>query len=113
MVDLGYRMRLLGGFAAVMVVAGCGGGGGGVSAPVPAPAVSAPAPAPGPVPAPPPAPAPEVSQPSNTALSAPKLADCELFPASAIFNTRIDDAARFPAHAKSAEWVSLVGESVP
>ena len=41
------------------------------------------------------------------------LGDCELFPANAIFNTRIDDAARFPAHVKSAEWVSLVGEGVP
>jgi hypothetical protein len=41
------------------------------------------------------------------------LGDCELFPASAIFNTRIDDVSRFPAHAKSGEWVDLVGRSVP
>ena len=41
------------------------------------------------------------------------LADCELFPASAIFNTRIDDVTRFPAHANSAAWVDLVGRSVP
>ncbi|HUR90316.1 MAG TPA: hypothetical protein VMZ74_14610 [Ramlibacter sp.] len=35
--------------------------------------------------------------------------DCEMFPANAIFNTRIDDASRFPAHASSDAWVSLVG----
>jgi hypothetical protein len=44
--------------------------------------------------------------------SAPMLGDCEMFPANAIFNTRIDDASRFPAHAKSAEWVSMVGSEV-
>ena len=41
------------------------------------------------------------------------LGDCELFPATAIFNTRIDDASRFPAHANSAAWVDLVGRDVP
>jgi hypothetical protein len=41
------------------------------------------------------------------------LGDCEMFPASAIFNTRIDDVSRFPAHQKSAEWVDLVGRDVP
>ena len=41
------------------------------------------------------------------------LGDCELFPANAIFNTRIDDVSRFPAHAKSNDWVNLVGRDVP
>ncbi|HSW20216.1 MAG TPA: hypothetical protein VLJ86_23545 [Ramlibacter sp.] len=49
----------------------------------------------------------------DTLASAPKLADCELFPQDAIFNTRIDDAARFPAHAKSAGWIASVGGGVP
>jgi hypothetical protein len=35
-----------------------------------------------------------------------------MFPANAIFNTRIDDAARFPVHARSSEWVDLVGRDV-
>jgi len=41
------------------------------------------------------------------------LADCELFPANAIFNTRIDDSARFPAHSRSQEWVALAGAGTP
>lgn len=41
------------------------------------------------------------------------LADCEMFPPSAIFNTRIDDTSRFPAHAKSAQWIALAGSSLP
>lgn len=41
----------------------------------------------------------------------PVLGDCEMFPANAIFNTRIDDTSRFPAHAKTGEWVSLVGSN--
>lgn len=41
------------------------------------------------------------------------LADCEMFPASAIFNTRIDDVSRFPALASSDAWVNLVGRDVP
>ncbi len=32
-----------------------------------------------------------------------------MFPSSAIFNTRIDDTSRFPAHANSGNWVNLVG----
>jgi hypothetical protein len=36
-----------------------------------------------------------------------------MFPSNAIFNTRIDDASRFPAHSKSGEWVNLVGRDVP
>jgi hypothetical protein len=36
-----------------------------------------------------------------------------MFPANAIFNTRIDDVSRFPAHARSSYWVNLVGAGVP
>jgi hypothetical protein len=74
--------------ALVAALAGCGGGG------------AAPAPAPSPSPTPAPAPAPG---------SGPLLGACEAFPASAIFNTRIDDPARFPAHPNSAAWVAAVG----
>lgn len=51
--------------------------------------------------------------PATSLASAPVLGDCEMFPANAVFNTRIDDASRFPAHARSADWVNLVGPSVP
>jgi hypothetical protein len=36
-----------------------------------------------------------------------------MFPASAIFNTRIDDTSRFPVHANNAAWQELVGRDVP
>jgi len=41
------------------------------------------------------------------------LADCEMFPASAIFNTRIDDVSRFPALPSSDAWTNLVGRDIP
>src|SRR6478609_7066845 len=103
--DLGWTA----GGLALLALAGCGGGGGG-GTPTPAaattkpPAVSVPSPSTAPL---------AMPQAATGALSAPLLGDCELFPATAIFNTRIDDATRFPAHGKSAEWVSLVGEGVP
>jgi hypothetical protein len=34
---------------------------------------------------------------------------CPAFPASAIFNTRIDDTTRFPPHASSATWINAIG----
>ena len=40
------------------------------------------------------------------------LADCEMFPASAIFNTRIDDVSRFPALPSSDAWTNLVGRDI-
>jgi hypothetical protein len=43
----------------------------------------------------------------------PTLGDCQLFPARAIFNTRIDDPSRFPADPNSSRWVDLVGRSLP
>jgi hypothetical protein len=45
--------------------------------------------------------------------SSPMLADCDMFPSNAIFNSRIDDTSRFPAHANSSAWISRVGGSVP
>ncbi|NPC58592.1 hypothetical protein [Caenimonas soli] len=36
-----------------------------------------------------------------------------MFPANAIFNTRIDDVSRFPAHARSNDWVNLAGRDLP
>ena len=45
--------------------------------------------------------------------AAPMIGDCPMFPPSAIFNTRIDDAARFPAHAMSAAWIAMVGADTP
>jgi len=56
---------------------------------------------------------PAESAPAAASGAAPMLGDCELFPASAIFNTRIDDVSKFPAHPKSTEWVDLVGRGVP
>ena len=35
--------------------------------------------------------------------------NCPAFPASAIFNTRIDDSTRFPAHASSTTWINAIG----
>ncbi|HWI82292.1 hypothetical protein [Ramlibacter sp.] len=105
--------------------------GDGLAAPAPAPttAAEASAPAPGATAAAPTSPAPALSPlataaaPSTTAPApapaplassgaVPTLGDCELFPANNIFNTRIDDVSRFPAHPNSAAWVDLVGRNV-
>lgn len=43
--------------------------------------------------------------PGSTTL----LGSCEMFPADAVFNTRIDDTTRFPAHASSAGWIAFIG----
>jgi hypothetical protein len=86
---------------ALVALASCGGGSAGVEvaqSPGPAPAL---APSPSPAPAPSPAPG-----------SAAMIGDCEVFPATAIFNTRVDDVARFPVHANSAAWIGTVGASV-
>jgi len=37
------------------------------------------------------------------------LGSCPSFPATAIFNTRIDDRVRFPAHASSDAWIAAIG----
>ena len=60
-------------------------------------------------PATPAAPAPAPA----TAGGVPTLGDCELFPANAIFNTRIDDLSRFPAHPSSGQWIDVAGRHLP
>lgn len=47
--------------------------------------------------------------PASMAVAAPTVGTCPVFPANAIFNTRIDDSSRFPAHAMSASWIGQVG----
>jgi hypothetical protein len=101
--------------AAVWALAACGGGGGGGTVPTaqaPAPASTSAATVPAPAPAPAPSTSTSTSNSTPTA-GAPMLADCEMFPANAIFNTRIDDVSRFPAHPNSGTWVELVGRDVP
>lgn len=46
---------------------------------------------------------------TGPALAGPKLGTCPSFPANAVFNTRIDDAARYPAHPSSARWIAQLG----
>lgn len=85
---------------------GEGGDAGSGSAPTPAPAPSPPSPTP---PSPPssPTPSPPAPAPAGVAM----LGRCTAFPATAIFNTRIDDVARFPAHGSSATWIAAVGST--
>lgn len=52
-------------------------------------------------------PAAPATGPSATDV-AQALANCAMFPAQAVFNTRIDDATRFPKHARSDAWVAAV-----
>lgn len=40
------------------------------------------------------------------------LGSCQAFPATAIFNTRIDDPVKFPQHANSAAWINSIGSTV-
>ena len=37
------------------------------------------------------------------------LGSCPSFPANAVFNTRIDDNARFPTHGSSNAWITAIG----
>jgi hypothetical protein len=105
---------------AAVLMAACGGGGsstdttagaGGVSPPPPStpPAPSPPSPSPpaSPSPPPPPPPPPAPPAPGSAAL----LGSCASFPASAIFNTRIDDAVKFPPHGSSAAWIGAIGST--
>lgn len=79
--------------AALLVACGGGGGSGGGSAAADPPAGSTVV----------------TTSPSGVA----QLGDCEMFPPEAVFNTRIDDAGRFPAHPNSAAWIAMVGASTP
>lgn len=91
--------------AALMGLAGCGGGaGGGVAGSsgsadggLGALGESLPTPAPAP----------------QAFTGSPVFGDCEMFPANAIFNTRVDDTSRFPKLAKSDEWINLAGRDTP
>ncbi len=47
----------------------------------------------------------------TVATSGPVIAGCPVFPAAAIFNTRIDNTSQFPIHASSSTWKSLIGTS--
>jgi hypothetical protein len=40
---------------------------------------------------------------------APIIGGCPIFPDKTIFNTRIDDHARFPVHPQSATWINNIG----
>jgi hypothetical protein len=83
---------------AAAAITACGGGSGGAES------AAAPAESPQAV----------AATPSSIATTPSALApDCGMFPASAIFNTRIDDSTRFPAHAKSGEWIERVGSTTP
>lgn len=111
------------------LTAACGGGGGG-DAPTPAPPAPSPSPsptptppapspsptpappAPAPIPAPPPPNTPAPPAPGPSPAAGPMLGSCPSFPATAVFNTRIDDTARFPAHARNAEWIAAIGATV-
>ncbi len=115
--------------SALLAMAGCGGGGGGGDAaqtnPAPTPAAagaeaagestSAATADTGAVfdPTPGAATSPPAATPEPPLTASPQLADCEMFPPTAIFNTRIDDTAKFPAHPNSNTWVALVGAGVP
>jgi hypothetical protein len=89
---LTFRILSLG---TILLVAACGGGSGGDSTPVAAPAQAA-----------------STAEPSSTAPTE-TTGDCEMFPSTSIFNTRIDDVARFPAHANSSAWIAKVGADTP
>jgi hypothetical protein len=39
------------------------------------------------------------------------LGSCPAFPATAIFNTRLDDTARFPRHPSSDAWIAAIGST--
>jgi hypothetical protein len=81
-----------------------------VIAPAP-PVIAQPAPLPAPAPSAAPAPAPATGTAPSAA--APQLADCEMFPSNAIFNTRIDDTSRFPADPQSWNWITMAGANLP
>jgi hypothetical protein len=94
-------------------LAACGGGGGGSAPAVASGTTDTPAAAAPPAPAPAAPAATATTAAAATSTAPPQLADCDLFPVSAIFNTRIDDTSRFPAHASSGAWIALVGASTP
>ncbi|MEJ7929294.1 hypothetical protein WG922_04835 [Ramlibacter sp. AN1015] len=110
------------GIVAAMAAAlvACGGGGAAGEGPSGAGAVDLSAPAPGGAPAgndaasaPAPPEHPANDTPVVSTREAPQLGGCELFPPEAVFNTRIDDPQRFPAHPRSAAWIASIGVNTP
>ena len=79
---------------ALVALAGCGGGG--------PPEAADPAPG-GVVPEPTPTPNPEPGGNSGPVTQGPQLGGCPMFPASAVFNTRID---ALPVHPDSRRWIN-------
>jgi len=53
------------------------------------------------------------ASPATSTQASVLLGNCEMFPPQAVFNTRIDDTTRFPAHASSASWIASVGSATP
>lgn len=91
---------LLAGSIAALSVTACGGGGGTANNPTIAIAVPVIA-----------SPTPVVTPQPPSMGQGPMIGGCEVFPVTAVFNTRIDDLARFPTHASSAIWISNIGSS--
>lgn len=85
------------GAVAVGLVA-CGGGGGGAAGGATSPGVGSV-----------PTGSTIAAAPAGTTL----LGSCAMFPPQAVFNTRIDDASRFPAHPDSARWIASIGAATP
>jgi hypothetical protein len=83
--------------AATLVACGGGGGGTGVGVATDIPSGST------------------ITSPSTPGLpgASTLLGNCEMFPPQAVFNTRIDDTRRFPAHANSNAWINQVGAATP
>lgn len=46
---------------------------------------------------------------ASSSQAAPRVAGCSIFPANAVFNTRIDEISKFPTHALSDDWVARIG----
>jgi hypothetical protein len=45
--------------------------------------------------------------------TSPTIAGCQIFPATAIFNSRIDDTAHFPVHASNTAWKAAIDSTGP
>ncbi|TFZ07131.1 hypothetical protein EZ313_11105 [Ramlibacter henchirensis] len=91
-------IALLATAGAVATLIACGGGGGGTAAGIPAGSTIA---------------APGTDPATGAPGASPQLGACEMFPPQAVFNTRIDDTSRFPAHPSSDAWIASVGPSTP
>jgi hypothetical protein len=83
--------------ASAVLVTACGGGSGGAEQPTAGSGTPSPSPSQSPAPPPPP--------PGAGAM----LGSCPSFPATAVFNTRIDDVSKFPPHVSSDAWIRAIG----